>query len=152
MSRSSERGVALVAFDGSPSSMAALAWGAENAPLLNLVIEVINVWEYAESPLDVAGVGLGSAGYVGESDPKIWSAEILRDGVASVFGADAGAIKTTSVEGGTVRTLVELSKGADLLIMGSRGQGKFADLLLGSISASCSAKSKCPVVIVHSST
>ena len=43
MSRSSERGVALVAFDGSPSSMAALAWGAENAPLLNLVIEVINV-------------------------------------------------------------------------------------------------------------
>jgi len=151
MTKHIEMGKALVALDGSPSSIAALAWAAVNAPLLKLEIEVVNVWEYAESSLDVAGVGFGSAGYVGESDPKIWSEQILKEGVSLVLGADTGGIIIRSVEGGTVRTLVELSKGADLLIMGSRGHGKLADLILGSVSESCSAKSKCPVVIVHAS-
>ena len=151
MSTGSEKGVALVAFDGSPSSVAALTWAAQRAPLLNLEIEVVNVWEYAESPLDVAGVGFGSGGCVGESDPKIWSTQILKEGFSLVFGGAPAGVKATSVEGGAVRTLVELSKGAEILIMGSRGHGKLADLILGSVSASCSAKSKCPVVIVHAS-
>ncbi len=149
MSKDDGKGKALVAFDGSPSSVAALEWAAANAALLNLEIEVVNVWEYAESPLDVAGVGFGSGGYVGESDPQIWSEQILKEGISLVFGTGADGVKATSAEGGTVRTLVELSKRAELLIMGSRGQGKLADLLLGSVSESCSAKSKCPVVIVH---
>ncbi len=149
MSRHTKKEIALVAFDGSPSAVAALTWAAQKAPLLNMEIEVVNVWEYAETSLDVAGVGFGSGGYVGESDPQIWSQQILKDGVSLVFGASADGIKRTSVEGGTVRTLVELSKGAELLIMGSRGHGRLADLILGSVSESCSAKSKCPVVIVH---
>lgn len=144
-----ETRVMLVAFDGSPSSKAALEWAQKKASLLDLKIEVVNVWEYAESPLDVAGVGFGSGGYVGESDPKIWSDQILKDGVGAVFGENADHIKVTSVEGGIVRTLVEMSNGADLLVMGSRGHSKFVDLILGSVSASLSAKAKCPVVIVH---
>ena len=149
MSTTSDTHVALVAFDGSPSSIAALNWAAKHAALLGLEIEVVNVWEYAESPLDMAGVGFGTSAYVGESDPKIWSDQILKSGVGLVYGPGADQVKTTSVEGSVVRTLVELSKGAELLVMGSRGHGKFADLILGSVSESCSAKSKCPVVIVH---
>lgn len=145
-----ENGIMLVAFDGSPSSKAALEWAEKKAPLLDLTIEVVNVWEYAESSLDVAGVAFGSGGYVGESDPKIWSDQILKDGVGVVFGENSHHIKITSVEGGVVRTLVEMSNGADLLVMGSRGHSKFADLILGSVSESLSAKSRCPVVIVHS--
>ena len=144
-----ETGIMLVAFDGSPSSKAALEWAKKNSPRLSLDIEVVNVWEYVESALDVAGVGFGSGGYVGESDPKVWSDQILKDGVSSVFGDGSTQVKVTSVEGGVVRMLVEMSKGADLLVMGSRGHSKFADLLLGSVSESLSAKSKCPVVIVH---
>ena len=149
MSEDSKRGTLLAAYDGSPSAIAALTWASKNAPLLNLEIEVVNVWEYAESSLDVAGVGLGSAGYVGESDPKMWSDRILSDGISLVFDGKADGVKVTSIEGGTVRRLVELSKSAELLVMGSRGHGKLADLILGSISESCSAKSNCPVVIVH---
>lgn len=149
MSTTPSTKIALVAFDGSPSAIAALNWAAKHAALLGLEIEVVNVWEYAESPLDMAGVGFGTSAYVGESDPKIWSDQILKSGVGLVFGPGADQVKTTSVEGSVVRTLVELSKGAELLVMGSRGHGKFADLILGSVSESCSAKSKCPVVIVH---
>lgn len=142
-------GMLLVAFDGSPSSLAALNWAHENAQLLHLEISVVNIWEYAETALDVAGVGFGSAGYIGESDPKVWSEQILANGVAEVFGEGVDGVKVQSIEGGVVKVLVELSKGAKLLVMGSRGHGKLADLILGSISESCSAKSKCPVVIVH---
>ena len=145
-------GIMLVAYDGSPAAKAALEWAAKKASLLHLKIEVVNVWEYAESAVDVAGVGFGSSGYVGESDPRIWSNQILKEGVSEVFGRAADHVTVTSVEGGTVRTLVELSKGADLLVMGSRGHGKFADLILGSVSESLSAKSKCPVVIVHAAS
>jgi len=139
----------LVAYDGSPSSKAALMWAAKYAPILNLEIIVVNVWEYSESALDVAGVGFGSSGYVGEADPKIWSKEILKSGVAEVFGEQATNIQTRSIEGGVVRTFVDLSKEAEVLVMGSRGHGKFADLILGSVSESLTAKSKCPVLVVH---
>jgi nucleotide-binding universal stress UspA family protein len=141
--------IMIVALDGSPSSLSALHWASKSAELLNLKIEAVNVWEYAESPLDIAGVGFGSNAYVGESDPKIWSDQILKESIGSVFGPEADHVRATSVEGGVVRTLVEMSKGAQLLVMGSRGHGKLADLILGSVSESCAAKSKCPVVIVH---
>ena len=149
MSNNQTEGIALVAFDGSPSAIAALTWASKKAPMLGLEVEVVNVWEYAESALDVAGVGFGSNGYVGESDPKLWSDQILKTGIAVVYGDRADQVKSTSVEGSIVRTLVDLSKGAEILVMGSRGHGKLADLILGSVSESCSAKSKCPVVIVH---
>lgn len=142
----------LVAFDGSPSSQTALMWAAKYAPIMNLEIIVVHVWEYSESTLDVVSVGFGSSGYVGEGDPKIWSQEILKSGVAEVFGPDAKNIQTRSIEGGVIRTFVDLSKEAELLVMGSRGHGKFADLILGSVSESLTAKAKCPVLIVHAAT
>ena len=143
------KGLMLVALDGSPSSIAALEWAAKHASGLKMSVEVVNVWEHVDSTLIVAGMGFGSDAYVGESDPKVWSDQILHEGVSQVFGTHSDHIKLTSVEGAVVRTLVEMSKGADLLVMGSRGHGKFTDLILGSVSASCSAKSKCPVLIVH---
>lgn len=149
MSTENGKGLMLVALDGSPSSIAALEWAAKHASGLKMDVEAVNVWEHVDSTLIVAGMGFGSDAYVGESDPKAWSDQILKESVSEVFGSGSDRVKLTSVEGGIVRTLVEMSKGADLLVMGSRGHGKFTDLILGSVSASCSAKSKCPVLIVH---
>ncbi len=47
------------------------------------------------------------------------------------------------------RTLVDASKGADLLVVGSRGLGGFKGLLLGSVSQQCVQHAECPVVIVR---
>ena len=149
MNTENGKGLMVVALDGSPSSVAALEWAAKHAAGLKMNVEVVNVWEHVDSTLIVAGMGFGSDAYVGESDPKAWSDQILQESVSQIFGARSDQVKVTSVEGGIVRTLVEMSKGADLLVMGSRGHGKFTDLILGSVSASCTAKAKCPVLIVH---
>jgi nucleotide-binding universal stress UspA family protein len=149
MRSESSTGSMVVAFDGSPSALAALNWAIEKAPLLHLEIHLVHIWEYSESSIDIAAVGFGSAGYVGEGDPKSWSEQILSHGLSSLAQGVGEGIRTDSIEGGVVKTLVELSKEAQLMVMGSRGHGKLADLILGSVSESCSAKSKCPVVIVH---
>jgi nucleotide-binding universal stress UspA family protein len=64
---------------------------------------------------------------------------------------DAGDIRIERrvVEGAAAAVLVEESRGADLLVVGSRGHGGFAQLLLGSVSQQCAHHAECPVVIVR---
>jgi len=58
-------------------------------------------------------------------------------------------IERRVVEGRPAAVLVNESQGADLLVVGSRGHGGFAGLLLGSVSQQCAHHAACPVVIVH---
>ena len=63
---------------------------------------------------------------------------------------DGVAIEQRVVEGTAGAVLVDESHEADLLVVGSRGRGGFAQLLLGSVSQQCAHHAACPVVIVRS--
>ena len=54
-------------------------------------------------------------------------------------------------EGPAAKDLIDVSKGADLLVVGSRGLGGFSGLFLGSVSQQCALHAHCPIVIVRSS-
>ena len=47
------------------------------------------------------------------------------------------------------KVLLDAGRGARMLVLGSRGHGGFAGLLLGSVSSACAQHATCPVVVVH---
>lgn len=53
------------------------------------------------------------------------------------------------LEGLPAHVLLQESRDADFLVVGSRGHGGFAGLLLGSVSQACAEYAKCPVLIIH---
>jgi nucleotide-binding universal stress UspA family protein len=74
----------------------------------------------------------------------------LEQTLKAVFGADLPSNLTRSVvEGNPGGVLVDRSRDADLLVVGSRGKGGFAGLLLGSVSEKCVRHAACTVVVVR---
>ena len=74
----------------------------------------------------------------------------LRRWVTPAGQPRAAGIEQRVVEGTASAVLVDESQQADLLVVGSRGHGGFAQLLLGSVSQQCAHHAACPVVIVRS--
>ncbi|MFI8994955.1 universal stress protein [Streptomyces sp. NPDC053542] len=126
----------IVGVDGSPDSERALHWAAEAARLRAAPLQVVHVWPYltAERAADAeAGTG----------DPVL---EELRQRLAGAAGLPE--VEFRSLNGLTDTILPALGDEAQLLVLGSRGRGGFASLLLGSNGMACAAHAACPVVVV----
>lgn len=74
---------------------------------------------------------------------------MLDEEVTKVLGVEStvNVIRTTRC-GSTAPELLDAAKGADLLVVGSQGQGEFMSMLLGSSSMHCVQHAPCPVVVV----
>ena len=130
----------VVGVDGSPASIRALKWALGQAVLTGAAVEVINAWQYPQVPggrVPAMGVNLSA------------SAEQILQNAVEDAGASAESVMTRTVLGHPVQALVDASGDADLLVVGRRGHGGFAGMLLGSVSGQVSAYAQCPTVIVH---
>ena len=131
-----------VGVDGSASSKAALQWAARIACATGCGIDAITAWEYPAS----YGWMMAPAGWPSEAD----SITMAQRTVDEVFGEQRPTDVQVVCTYGPARTvLLDASKDAQMLIVGSRGHGGFASLLLGSVSAACAEHAHCPVLIVH---
>ena len=61
-------------------------------------------------------------------------------------------LEITVREGAAAKFLLEVSSGARMLVVGSRGRVGFAGLLLGSVGTACAEHATCPVLVIHGST
>ncbi len=133
----------VVGVDGSGSSLDALRWAARLAIPLNAEIDAVTSWIYP------ASYGMGS-GPPADWDPAEDAAQILADAFTAVFGDDRPpGIRAVVCQGHPAQALIDASDGAEMLVVGSRGHGGFAGLLLGSVSAYCSSHAPCPVLVTR---
>ncbi len=141
----------VVGVDGSEPAERALEWAAGEARLRDADLEVVTAWEasrplYGAGAADVAAVARVEPGV---RDAVAQHAQTVADHAARRAAARGARAVPHAVEGHVANTLVELSGGADLLVVGNRGHGGFGSLLLGSVSAQCAHHASCPVVIVR---
>ncbi|MEU1784914.1 universal stress protein [Streptomyces sparsogenes] len=130
----------VVGVDGSPSSKRALAWGSYMTSAMGGVLEVVTAWQ---SPPSWTGVA-------DDWDPATEAGTMLSGCCVEVFGATPPKdLRITVREGAATAVLLTASAGARMLVLGSRGHGGFAGLLLGSVSAACAEHALCPTLIIH---
>ncbi|WP_336711436.1 universal stress protein [Arthrobacter sp. USHLN218] len=135
------RRLVLVGVDGSPHAHHALREARRFAGLLGCDIEVLTAWQF---PLMVEP----SAVY--QWDPSDDARQMQEASVRDVFGTEepTGVARTVQ-QGQPAHLLIEASRHAELLVVGCRGHGGFAGLLLGSVSSAVAAHAHCSVLITH---
>lgn len=136
----------VVGVDGSDQSKLALRWAAHLAQLNAADLDAVMVWDYP------ATLGWSAAlSYTSETwNPQADAEKLLAATIAEVYGSERPAgLRLMVQEGYCAKVLLERSEGALMLVVGSRGHGGFAGMLLGSVSANCAEHASCPVLVVH---
>lgn len=141
-----ERSRIVVGVDGSPGASAALEWAYAEASLRDVGVHAVCAYE---EPWGIVAAGVSSAGAVADlRAAQVEEAELV------LAAAQAGAPESVGVTGAVVqgssgKALVEAAEGSALLVVGSRGRGGFASLLLGSVSQHCASHARSVVVVVR---
>jgi nucleotide-binding universal stress UspA family protein len=138
-------GLVVVGVDGSEPSQRALRWAAFIAHSMNASMEAVISWGWG---------AMGYAPYPSNWNPAEDARTIIDQTLDTVFGAQShpADLKVSVREGYAPERLLAASADADMLVVGSRGHGGFAGMLLGSVSAACAEHATCPVLVVHGTT
>ncbi|HEY9413259.1 MAG TPA: universal stress protein [Pseudonocardia sp.] len=138
----------IVGVDGSDSAQEALRFAVDEARLRSAGVRAV-------MGIDLVTVAAGMAGWgpTGAAlDPTALEhrARAALDQAVDVLGEPADVkVERVVKYGQAAQVLIEEAGGAELLVVGSRGHGGFAGLILGSVSHQCATHAACPVVIVR---
>ena len=136
----------VVGVDGSSGSRKALAWAAAEAATHGSDLLVVNAWEHTLLP--PAGSVSVSEHYV--PDPSQRTSDDLVRVIKEELGDEPPVpVLPRVLQGRPAKVLIDESADADLLVVGTRGHGGFAGLVLGSVSQHVAAYAKCPVAVIR---
>lgn len=133
--------VVVVGVDGSPSSVTALQLAASLVPLAGDVLHAVAAWQHP----------LAFSLYT----PLEWNYEELGGQALDQALLDAFpdgypcTIERRLLKGSPAQILIEESRSASMVVVGSRGHGGFSGLLLGSVSSNVAERALCPVLVSH---
>jgi len=133
----------VVGVDGSEHSNAALKWALADAQQhSDGMVTAVLAWQ-------LPFVSFPGAFDRDELDQAYKN--FLNETVSAIAPSPPVPLETVIAEGDPTESMVEASKGANLLVLGIRGRSPFAGLLLGSVSQGAAANAHCPVVLVKKS-
>ena len=141
----------VVGVDGSAGSNEALDWAIAEARLRHAPLRAVHAWTYVRQLIP------SLVGYPYSAESLDSTVDDRRQAAEQVLGQATGAladvheieIERVIGEGSAAQVLIGAVGPDDLLVVGSRGHGGFANLLLGSVSQQCAHHAPCPVVIVR---
>lgn len=132
----------MVGVDGSESSKDALRWAAEQARQTGAAVHAISTWNFPTS--------YGWGPYIADVDLAAEARRGLEQTIEEALGDKPDVPLVARVEQGhAAGILVDASREAALLVVGSRGRGAFTGMLLGSVSQHCAQNATCPVLITR---
>lgn len=144
--RERPRAGVLVGIDGSQSSQDCLRFAFEQASSRGTSLEVLHAWAPpVRQPSELLSPILAAA-YEVEPRERLTMAEALSGWQQDYPGV---AVQQTLVRAPTVEALLKHADGVQLLVVGSRGRGGFAGLLLGSVSQRMLDHAGCPVAVIR---
>lgn len=140
-----QKGLVVVGIDDSEPGRRALKVAARVAQERDWKLLVVHGWHvaYPAAPFVVPPVDIEPAA---RAAAEATVARVERE----VLGPEPEVeFEEMVAEAPAAELLIEASKGADLLVVGSRGRGGFASLALGSVSSACVHHAHCPVLVLR---
>jgi nucleotide-binding universal stress UspA family protein len=140
-------GEIIVGVDGSEGSRAALRWAARVATATGAELRAVGAWQYPAS----AATPAGPADLAGPDAMDERTCDDVRAVAREELGDRADNVAVEAGRGPAAPALlgVVTRTGAAMLVIGARGLGGFAGLMLGSVSQQCVEHSPCPVVVLR---
>ena len=137
----------IVGVDGSDGSRAALRWAARTSAARGAGLRAVTAWQYPANAVTPAG----PARLPGPEEMDERTCDEVRAVVREELVADADLVEVEAGRGPAASVLLTAAArpGTDMLVVGARGLGGFAGLLLGSVSQECVEHSPCPVVVLR---
>lgn len=139
----------VVGVDDSEQAAAALRWALAEGRLRQASVEVVHAWTPPVSALPFGAtlvIPVDEAAIDAEARSSV--EELVETALAESDGPRP-PVQVTILPGGPSTTLVEVSEGADMLVVGSHGRTGLSRLMLGSVAMACVNHAPCPVVVVR---
>lgn len=143
--RGLERKPVVVGYDGSENARKAVLWASRYAAVAHLPLMVVHAWIWPYFTQNLGPVaGIKDSGLRREAQRVVTEGRDL-----AVRSEPDLPVHQRLVIGFPSKTLTEFSREASLLVIGTRGLGGFAGLLIGSVSFHLAASADCPVMVVR---
>lgn len=134
-------GFVVVGLDGTGNGEPAVRWGAEEAAARGLPLRLLHSWTSQPLDLPIAQEA---------ENKKRFGAEVLAAAEVTALEQHPDiSVRTEQVSEQAVDALVDRSRQATMLVLGSRGHGAIAGFLLGSVSLHVLGRAECPAVTVR---
>jgi nucleotide-binding universal stress UspA family protein len=140
--------IVLVGVDGSPESGAALEYAVAEAGRRGARLQVVSTF-FPEYSVQGRTHPLSASEAPVEIDLEKEARAMVEQALAGI--ASPPPVEIVVAAGSAAGVLIERSGDVDVLVLGHRGRGGFASMLLGSVSLQCVLHARCPVIVVRPS-